>query len=134
MRFWWDESRRICEFLFSAISFFSFSVCVFSSGDSRFIFISVVQNSSLVCVHFMYMSVIFYSCNLDFCFILLTTRLYACHVCTVVLYMVSLGSFGSSPTITCFYILYVLYAYMYEHLVLRALLACRTTTTNIYLF
>ena len=95
-----------CEFLFSAISF-SVSLCVFSvlAIAVSFMFQSF-QNSSLVCVHFMYMSVIFYSCDLVFCFIL-TTRLYACHVCshTSVLScmygcMVSLGSFGSSPTIT----------------------------------
>ena len=101
------QRKQMLTSFFFQLSRFQFSLLVFSvfAIAVSFMFQSF-QNSSLVCVHFMYMSVIFYSCDLVFCFIL-TTRLYACHVCshTSVLScmygcMVSLGSFGSSPTIT----------------------------------
>jgi hypothetical protein len=78
-----ETLRRSVSFYFQ-LSRFQFSLLVFSVLATAILFMfQPFQSSSLICtfyVHFMYMSVLFDSCNLVFCFVL-TTRLYACHSC-----------------------------------------------------
>ena len=92
---------------------FQFSVCVFSFGDSRFIFIVAVSKfKSCACIFIFSL----YTClglfwQLGFSLLLYINHTFYMHVIVYVyihyviyacMYgcMVSLGSFGSSPTIT----------------------------------
>ena len=71
-----NEGSIVMSFYFQ-LSLFQFSLFVFSvSATAVSLYVFSRFKVRVLYVHFMYMSVLFDSCNLVFCFIL-TTRLYA---------------------------------------------------------